>query len=678
MAVAVTCNSCHRISRLPESTLGTTVRCPYCYDSFLAEVAPVPLPEPVAVPAPEAPPISSPEPVAEHFDDVMPVPSTVAVPPVARAVEVPSVQATPVTSGKRFPPIRFVILITRDPQHLLKGRLSGEVSSDGLTLSRTDGTVETRIPIGSATRYLGLNRLAIVLDGREVQMLVFKANANQDRLTRDLAAFLNRQRPTLRPHDYSRVWYVVVAALLPLVLPVIAWPLRLISGPGGGIFWGGLAVTLTAIGLVLALGSRRHPGVRFLLVSGLDAAGALLLLSAFLLGMSAPAPIPRSGWQAFNLANDPYRGGVTLPPGPIRSEQRRLGKQTYAVWMVDLPQSRASFSIGAVDLKGTGLPLASADEVFDERKQSIQRELPDYRLIRESSRPLGATHPGRRLDYRHTGGRPSKYLTVQLYLVRKRLYLLAVSGEDLGADPSPSSEFLDSFRVVAQAEPRSPTDLPGLLVYFPFDEGGGNVATDHAARQVPLTRVGWSRGVRGDAVQFQGRGSRLDYDRLPNLNFARGDPFSFAGWFRSNAVHGVLFSHRRRDDPNTMLRVSISESVLQVEFKPAGGQNTTLVGGVVNDGRWHHFAVTRSADDELLFYQDGVIQGRTAGNAAMGSLVSDLRCLGCDPLDSQIGALDRRETFSFRGTIDDYCIFSRALSAEEVAGLAVLPVGAAP
>ena len=110
MTVAVTCAACTRVSRVPESALGRRVRCPYCFDTFTAEAAPNAVLEPVAV----APPDKllravSPEPDVAHLDEVLPAAD---LPPTVAAAA--PVESVPKAAVAPFPPIRFIVLITRD------------------------------------------------------------------------------------------------------------------------------------------------------------------------------------------------------------------------------------------------------------------------------------------------------------------------------------------------------------------------------------------------------------------------------------------------------------------------------------------------------------------------------------------------------------------------------------
>ena len=85
----------------------------------------------------------------------------------------------------------------------------------------------------------------------------------------------------------------------------------------------------------------------------------------------------------------------------------------------------------------------------------------------------------------------------------------------------------------------------------------------------------------------------------------------------------------------------------------------------LDEGEWHHVALTRKREKAVLYF-DGEPVGKTyvhpgALSAAVGGVV-----VGQEQ-DSIGGGFDANQTLN--GKIDELCIFSRALSAEEVAAV---------
>jgi hypothetical protein len=82
----------------------------------------------------------------------------------------------------------------------------------------------------------------------------------------------------------------------------------------------------------------------------------------------------------------------------------------------------------------------------------------------------------------------------------------------------------------------------------------------------------------------------------------------------------------------------------------------------INDGQWHHIAVTISLNNNVSFFVDGV-----------STSVSPLKVTGAGSnyawlLVGQAGYTGLGNYFN--GSLDDVQIYNRALAATEVAGLA--------
>jgi hypothetical protein len=90
-------------------------------------------------------------------------------------------------------------------------------------------------------------------------------------------------------------------------------------------------------------------------------------------------------------------------------------------------------------------------------------------------------------------------------------------------------------------------------------------------------------------------------------------------------------------------------------------------GGVINDGQWHHLAVTRT-DETVELFVDGAFQGRANGASARGSINTDLCALGAELHDIKTRSPWGDPTF--QGCVDEFCIFRRALKQWEILTLA--------
>jgi hypothetical protein len=511
-------------------------------------------------------------------------------------------------------------------------------------------------------------------------MLVFKANARQERLARDVAAFLNGRRPSLNPHDYSAVWYLVVAALLPLGLPLIGIPLNLMNGAPGILLW--LALGLGLAGACLYLGLRSwHPGARFASIAGLAGAGYLFLILAPTLGLAAPPRIEH--WRPFTAPDGSFTlqmptqstSGYWAP----RADSAFYGNIPYTIYLSDLPNHQAAFSAACIDFNAAGMQVPDSNQLFDERMWDVvnRNNLSRGAVVSQRNFSFLNRHPAREFVLR--GGRVNGTLTVQLILVKPKLFILSAAGADARAHERDARTFFESFKSPQALQARSPADLPGLLFYLPFEEGdGSNVAVDPKDRFRTAALINMAHvvdGVRGRAAQFKGPNnqpiSRVDYDQVGGLQFPDRGAFTFAGWLRTQAAQGTLLAQRRNGVPDVKFQVTLMNGALRVVLRTdnvgINDQALILTSGnrVVSDGRWHHFAVTRSSDGDLELFVDGVSQAANRTLTSRDGLTTDIRSLGCERVEVVNAPWD--PAHSYQGDLDEFCIYGRALSLQEPA-----------
>jgi hypothetical protein len=663
MAVAVLCPICNRGSRIADELLGQEVQCPYCFDVFEA------VRDANAPPEPPPPPPTAALPAVDAVPEAELLTAPAAV--LATDEEILTVEAAPAPAVRAFQPIRFIALITRDPDGTLKGRMLAEISADGLRLSRQDGRINLQSPVGATARYLGQNRLAVTVQGREIQMLVFKANARQEQLARDVAAFLNGKRPTLNPHSYSAVWYLIVASLLPLTLPLLALPMGMMHG-FGVVLWLMTALLLTGGGMTLVWRGW-HPGLRFMSIVGLAVVGFVLLPLGLALGLGPPPRIDNYAWTPF--ASDDGRFQIRFPNsgavGMIRRDQGRMGNQAYTIYTLDLPRHQAVFSAASIDLAAAGMPFQNPAAVFNERISAFQREHNAVLPALEQS-PWPNQIPGQARQVMMHGGDINGALSVRMYIVRNHLFILSVSSSYPDQQKTYANLFFSYFALGRLDGPPSPMGFGGLICYLSFDDADPTRTLEQAARRHSFQLQNVVRiadGARDKAVRFFGRNNRIDYNDAEGLSFAHGTPFTFAGWVRTHANSGTLFAQRQRENPNPRLWLHLWNNSLRFVVGGDKGQAAQVVGDTfMNNGAWHHFAVTRESNGELRLYIDGIRQG-AAPPVMLEALPSNVRSLGCECYEVEHGGGQDDANF-FQGDLDEFCVFNRALGAEEIQRLA--------
>jgi hypothetical protein len=224
-------------------------------------------------------------------------------------------------------------------------------------------------------------------------------------------------------------------------------------------------------------------------------------------------------------------------------------------------------------------------------------------------------------------------------------------------------------------EPGSPVTIPDLLGYWAFDEADGERVTDgsgnglegliHGGRHIP--------GIRGNALLLNGSSDYFEYGVSPRLNFPAHGAFTFAGWFRSTGRGGCILSQRHNNEGGPVIDLEVKASgALAALVRQDGGEQGVpahITGDPVNDGQWHHFALTRNSGDRIELFLDGVSQGQAVVANAGGSITTDLRALGSE----RYWVMHRQSQFGipyFAGAVDEFCIFQRALTQAEINELA--------
>jgi hypothetical protein len=221
-------------------------------------------------------------------------------------------------------------------------------------------------------------------------------------------------------------------------------------------------------------------------------------------------------------------------------------------------------------------------------------------------------------------------------------------------------------------DPAAPTDFKGLLAWWNFDEGKGNRAADASGNgQDAVVHGGkWVAGIKGKALWLDGVADYVDYGSSPKLNFPARGPFTFAGWIQSSAGNGTILSQRDSRDGSPDIDVTLDGGRVKVEVRHDGNefsQPASVTSNPVNDGDWHHFALTRNGNGVVELFVDGAACGQGASDGAVGSITTDLRCIGLERFWATVRGGGRNAYFS--GCVDDFCIYNRALTAQEIGSL---------
>jgi len=152
--------------------------------------------------------------------------------------------------------------------------------------------------------------------------------------------------------------------------------------------------------------------------------------------------------------------------------------------------------------------------------------------------------------------------------------------------------------------------------------------------------------------------------------------FSFACWFKSSVTSSQSLYWKRQTTESSAgfdFRTSVSGKLL-LDMADGVDRYFSAASNVITDGNWHHVAVTVDRDNEsnIAVYLDGVSESLTPNGtlADIGDLDnSSSAYIGSSQTD--VG----QERYA-DGSIADPRIYKRALSADQIASLASMSMGA--
>ena len=223
----------------------------------------------------------------------------------------------------------------------------------------------------------------------------------------------------------------------------------------------------------------------------------------------------------------------------------------------------------------------------------------------------------------------------------------------------------------------------GLAAYLPFEGdapanavAGGPKTAVLGAPPAIAANGGFAGGCLRLATNAVG-GVRLEGSE--KLGFENGGDFALALWLHMDAtqeVHSAFAGNKgleRPEEPGVALAAG-----KDVRFNAglAGGGAFDLKPYDIETGAWTFYAVTRSADGAVRFYQggrDGTLYWMSENAAEIALATGMPFCVGADGTGAG--------RFRFAGDIDDFALWTRTLSHEDVrriydAGLKGAPLGA--
>jgi len=208
----------------------------------------------------------------------------------------------------------------------------------------------------------------------------------------------------------------------------------------------------------------------------------------------------------------------------------------------------------------------------------------------------------------------------------------------------------------------------GLVVWYGFEEGKGDVVRDlsgngHDGRLVNAPT--WTAGRNGLAMQFDGEGAHLDCGNDEALRLTSN--FTVAFWVKADAQPGwyaTAMSWAKSVNKKMVgwaLYVGLpSGPGLQPRFYWYDPLWILLGDGPGMDtNEWQHVTVTFDQDCRGVFYVNGRPHKRARAPKPLTTHDGHLT----------LGGLTGGREYHFRGAIDDFRLYGRALAADEVRDL---------
>ncbi|OAI55817.1 hypothetical protein AYO49_01070 [Verrucomicrobiaceae bacterium SCGC AG-212-N21] len=195
------------------------------------------------------------------------------------------------------------------------------------------------------------------------------------------------------------------------------------------------------------------------------------------------------------------------------------------------------------------------------------------------------------------------------------------------------------------------------------------MAADVSGANHPGTLVNgpvWTTGRYGGGVSLDGANDQVLVAGPSTINMGTSD-FTLSVWLRREAggsEHTILSKTGNTSWTTAGKEWFISGGDNLVAFGVFGVGEVFSTGTVVNDGQWHHVAMTfQDAPNTVTFYIDGVARGGGVLNLPADNSGHVIK-LGGHPAGHH-----------FRGALDEMRIYSRALSAVEIQTDMNSPVG---
>ena len=200
----------------------------------------------------------------------------------------------------------------------------------------------------------------------------------------------------------------------------------------------------------------------------------------------------------------------------------------------------------------------------------------------------------------------------------------------------------------------------GLVLYFSFDEGKGDVAEVLSGNKHEgvIDNPIWAKGKFGQALQFDGDGSGtfVTVESTPKLNV---DEMTFMAWINAEHWNGTRQIVGKSVHGGCSGRVQyglFSEGgTFRLRFETEAGRTDINAPKLPDTKKWVHIAFTNDGKDGTIYIDgEAVVDAPVAGK------------LGSNGDPFRIGQDCERPQYVFAGLIDEPRLWDHALSEGEI------------
>ena len=212
-----------------------------------------------------------------------------------------------------------------------------------------------------------------------------------------------------------------------------------------------------------------------------------------------------------------------------------------------------------------------------------------------------------------------------------------------------------------------------LIAHWTFDEDAGDTITDEVSGLVgAIHGAQWKDGQFGDALEFDGDN---DYVEIPHTDGFLLDDGTVSIWFEADSLPsraGLVSKDSMFYDTGGHLLIYTEYSTLKVRLQSVSATYYLIAPTTLGRDKWYHVALTFGSEGMKL-YLNGALKAADPytgglGTTSGGSGNHEPFALGANNWASDDLVITPLQGY-YEGKLDDFRIYSYALSADEVFAL---------